>query len=42
MQWGKDVESCDIIYFYNQLDSEQKKELNWLELSCNVRNCPDS
>jgi len=42
MQWGKDVESCDIIYFYNQLDNEQKKELDWLELSCNVRNCPDS
>jgi len=42
IQWGKDVESCDIIYFYNQLDAEQKKELNWLELSCNVRDCPDS
>jgi hypothetical protein len=42
MQWGKDVESCDIIYFYSQLDAEQKKKLNWLELSCNVHNCPDS
>ena len=42
IQWGKDVESCDIIYFYNQLDAEQKKKLNWLELSCNVRDCPDS
>ncbi len=42
MQWGKDVESCDIIYFYNQLDAEQKKKLNWLELSCNVRNCLNS
>ncbi|MFB5639301.1 MAG: hypothetical protein ACE5RA_03595 [Nitrosopumilus sp.] len=42
IQWGKDVESCDIIYFYNQLDDEQKKKLNWLELSCNVRDCPIS
>ncbi len=39
IQWGKDVESCDVIYFYNQLDAEQKKKLNWLELSCNVRHC---
>ena len=42
IQWGKYVESCDIIYFYNQLDDEQKKKLNWLELSCNVHDCPIS
>ena len=39
IQWGKDIESCDIVYFYKQLDAEQKKKLNWLELSCNVRQC---
>ena len=39
MQWGKDIESCDIIYFHKQLDLEQKKKINWLELSCNVRHC---
>ena len=39
MQWGKDIESCDIVYFYNQLDMEQKKRLNWLELSCSVTYC---
>ena len=39
MQWGKDIESCDIVYFYKQLDAEQKKKLNWLELSCNVSQC---
>jgi hypothetical protein len=39
IQWGDDIESCDIIYFYNQLDEGQKKKLNWFELSCNVRHC---
>ena len=39
IQWGKDIESCDIIYLYKQLDTEQKKKLNWLELSCNVSQC---
>ena len=42
IQWGKDIESCDIIYLYNQLDVEQKKKLNWPELSCNVRHCLES
>ena len=42
IQWGKDIESCDIIYLYNQLDLEQKKKLNWPELSCNVRHCLES
>ena len=39
MQWGKEIESCDVVYFYNQLDTEQKKRLNWIELSCNVTHC---
>ena len=39
MQWGADIESCDVVYFYNQLDMEQKKKLNWLELSCSVTYC---
>jgi len=39
MQWGKDIKSCDIVYFYKQLDIEQKKKLNWLELSCNIHQC---
>ena len=39
MQWGKDIESCDIVYFYKQLDTEQKKKLNWIELSCNASRC---
>jgi len=39
IQWGKDIESCDVVYFYKQLDIEQKKKLNWLELSCNVSQC---
>ena len=39
IQWGKNIESCDIIYLYKQLDDEQKKKLNWQELSCNVSQC---
>ena len=39
MQWGKDIESCDVVYFYKQLDIEQKKKLNWIELSCNFSQC---
>ncbi len=39
MQWGIDIESCDVVYFYKQLDIEQKKKLNWLEFSCNVPQC---
>ena len=39
MQWGKDIESCDIVYFYGQLDYEQKKKLHWLNFSCNVPQC---
>ena len=39
MQWGKDIESCDVVYFYKQLDTEQKKKLNWVELSCNASQC---
>ncbi len=37
--WGNDVESCDVLYLYNQLDNEQKKKLNWMELSCTVSHC---
>ncbi len=39
MQWGKGIESCDVVYFYDQLDLEQKKKLNWLELSCDASLC---
>ena len=39
IQWGKNIESCDIIYLYKQLDVEQKKILNWEKLSCNVSQC---
>ena len=39
MQWGKDIESCDVVYFYKQLDTQQKKKLNWIELSCNISQC---
>ena len=39
MQWGKDIESCDVVYLYDQLDTEQKKRLNWLELSCDAAYC---
>ena len=39
MQWGNDIESCDVAYFYDQLDFQQKKKLNWLEFSCNVPQC---
>ncbi|MCH9658802.1 hypothetical protein K0U27_08980 [archaeon] len=39
MQWGKDIQSCDVVYFYDQLNIEQKKRLNWLELSCNASYC---
>ena len=42
IQWGKEVESCDVVYFYKQLDTEQKKKLNWLELSCTVSHCLSS
>jgi len=37
--WGNDVESCDVLYLYQQLDIEQKKKLNWMELSCTVSHC---
>ena len=33
------IGNCDVIYFYNQLDSDQRKKLNWFELSCNARQC---
>ena len=39
MQWGNDIESCDVAYFYEQLDLQQKKKLGWLEFSCNVSQC---
>ena len=37
--WGKDIESCDVLYLYNQLDIHQKQKLDWLEISCNVNHC---
>ena len=39
VQWGNDIESCDVLYLYNQLDFNQKKKLNWLEFSCTVNHC---
>ena len=39
MQWGIEIESCDVVYFYEQLDFEQKKKLNWLEFYCNIPQC---
>ena len=39
IQWGKDIQSCDVVYFYDQLNAEQKKRLNWPDLSCNVSYC---
>ena len=42
IQWGKEIESCDVVYFYKQLDTEQKKKLNWLELSCTASHCLSS
>jgi hypothetical protein len=39
MQWGNDIESCDVVYFYGQLDFKQKERLNWLEFSCNIPQC---
>ena len=39
IQWGKNIESCDIIYLHKQLDVEQKKILNWEKLSCNISQC---
>ena len=37
--WGNDIESCDVLYLYNQLDDDQKKKLGWLDLSCTVNHC---
>jgi len=37
--WGNDIESCDVLYLYNQLDSNQKQKLDWLEISCTVNHC---
>jgi hypothetical protein len=37
--WGNDIESCDVLYMYNQLDDVQKQKLDWLELSCTVNHC---
>ena len=39
IQWGKDIQRCDVVYFYDQLNAEQKKRLNWLDLSCNTSYC---
>ena len=39
IQWGKNIESCDVVYFYKQLNTEQKTKLSWQELSCNVSQC---
>ena len=37
--WGDDIESCDVLYLYNQLDDNQKEKLLWLELSCTTSHC---
>ncbi|QLH02871.1 hypothetical protein C5F47_04565 [Nitrosopumilus cobalaminigenes] len=37
--WGNDIESCDVLYLYNQLDDNQKEKLLWLEISCTVSHC---
>ena len=37
--WGSEIESCDVQYLYDQLDSNQKQKLGWLELSCTVNHC---
>jgi len=37
--WGTDIESCDVLYLYNQLDDSQKEKLLWLDLSCTVSHC---
>ncbi len=39
IQWGKDIESCDVVYLYDNLSFEQKKKLDWLDFSCNVPQC---
>ena len=39
IQWGTDIRSCDVVYLYDQLNSEQKKRLNWFDLSCNASYC---
>ncbi len=39
MQWGMEIESCDVVYFHGQLDAEQKDKLNWTDFSCDVPQC---
>lgn len=37
--WGKNIESCDVLYLYNELEDNQKQKLDWLELSCTINHC---
>jgi hypothetical protein len=36
---GKEVSDCDLWYFYQHLDEDNRKKLKWDELLCNVNDC---
>ncbi|BDQ31156.1 hypothetical protein NZNM25_01600 [Nitrosopumilus zosterae] len=36
---GNEVSKCDMLYFYQQLNEDNKKKLNWFEFACNVNDC---
>jgi len=36
---GNEVSKCDAVYFYNQLDSDNRKRIDLKELTCNVNDC---
>mgnify|MGYP000005112888 CR=1 FL=1 len=36
---GKEVSKCDAVYFYNQLDDDNRKKINLKELTCNINEC---
>lgn len=36
---GNTVSDCDMWYFYNQLDDNNRKKLKWNEFACNANDC---
>lgn len=38
---GNEISNCDLWYFYQQLDDDNKKKLRWNEFVCNINDCID-
>lgn len=38
---GNDVSKCDVMYFFNQIDDTNRKNINLKQLTCNISSCLD-